>query len=305
MLTCVNAFHILFSPDTVLGYEELWFIGDNFMAETYRNHYKKVDDDWYTKQNFEVTPFCSSKHNDSNSNMISRILNTFGYAVNKKFQLPKFAVLVLDDDMIRYLDCNDAIPITSMLGEWVEYLTTQILEMCHVRIASILLKAIKIGYPLLYWVTTPHHKNFCDNYQCTQLNNALETVSKLFPDMRIIHMKEVWSYDDSTLVDSHGNLMSKGLTKYWLSVDAAIAFNAKKRDLYLAKQIIGPGTSGYQGKPKVDKLLHQKSEKTAGGNKKKMDTKVSRFSHDRLPSLFGKTSNFNRAASHRTLPTPP
>ena len=50
-------------------------------------------------------------------------------------------------------------------------------------------------------------------------------------------MKEYWKYKDKSLVDRFGYLSHEGLEVYWASVDAAIAFNAKKRDWFLAKSV--------------------------------------------------------------------
>ena len=32
----------LIISEDVVGFENLWFVGDNFMAGTYRNHFKRV-----------------------------------------------------------------------------------------------------------------------------------------------------------------------------------------------------------------------------------------------------------------------
>ena len=68
----------------------------------------------------------------------------------------------------------------------------------------------------------------------------------------MIRTKEVWSYEDLDLVDKYGNITWLGLTRYWQSVDKAVAFNAKKRDIFLAKSICG----GFNGGSK--KLQQQK-----------------------------------------------
>ena len=48
---------IIVSPllsDKIKGYGELWFLGDNFVASTYRTNFKKIKDyDFFTKQHLK------------------------------------------------------------------------------------------------------------------------------------------------------------------------------------------------------------------------------------------------------------
>ena len=237
-LFCLLHKGFYFAED-IMGLDALWFIGDNFMAETYRKYFRKNDDyHWFVKENFEVTGFCSSKYSDSNSNMLSRIVNSYAYALNeiKLFKLPKFIVVVLDDDLIQYLGFVGK-GTTRCYGEWLEYIVKNMLDMTKIRLASLPKKAVKAGYPQLYFVILPHHALFTDNKARTRVTNAMEIVCKEFTEVRIIRMKEIRNYDDKTLVDSHGYLTHQGIQTYWYSVDSAVAFNAKKREWFLAKSI--------------------------------------------------------------------
>ena len=207
-----------------MGLDALWFIGDNFMAETYRKYFRKNEDhDWFVKENFEVTGFCSSKYSDSNSNMLSRIINSYAYALNetKLFKLPKFIVVVLDDDLIQYLGFVGK-GTTCCYGEWLEYIVKNMLDMTKIRLASLPKKAVKTGYPQLYFVVPPHHAQFTDNKARTRVASAMEVVCKEFTEVCIIRMKEIWNYGDKSLVDSHGYLTHQGLQTYWYSVDSAM-----------------------------------------------------------------------------------
>ena len=48
-------------------------------------------------------------------------------------------------------------------------------------------------------------------------------------------MKEAWNSSDSFLV-VNDRMTEAGLSAYWDAVDASLKFNAKRRDLYLAKK---------------------------------------------------------------------
>ena len=119
---------LLFSED-VEGYDELWLVGDNFMAETYRNHFKKLDGEWFMKENFEVFPFCSSKCSDNNANMLSHITNSLVFALNKHYKLPCFIIVIMDNDLVWYLQYEDD-GATRMVGEWLEWIAEHFFLTC-------------------------------------------------------------------------------------------------------------------------------------------------------------------------------
>ena len=109
--------------DNLSGMEHLWFVGDNFMAKSYRTHFKRnTSSQRFIKDNFEPTPFVNSRFSSSNTNMLSRIQNTFAAALNqmKKMNLPRYVVIVLDDDLITFLNFKDEGAAT-LLGTWVKW----------------------------------------------------------------------------------------------------------------------------------------------------------------------------------------
>ena len=97
-----SASHI-FAED-LKGLSKVWLLGDNFLVETYQKNFKKNNSfDFYLKSCFEVIPFCSSRFSDKNTNVISQLINSFVLAMNSKFYLPDYIIIVLDDNLIDYL----------------------------------------------------------------------------------------------------------------------------------------------------------------------------------------------------------
>ena len=178
-LVVKNLYVLSTSLDDVPGMDDLWFVGDNFLAETFRKYFKKRDREWFTKENFEISVFCSSKHSDSNSNMISRLINSFAYGLNNNFKVPKYIVLLMDDDLIQYLGFIGK-GTTRCYGEWLEYIVKTMLEMIKIRLASLPKKALKFGYPQIYLVSPPKYILFEDNKACTRLINAMEAMCRVF-----------------------------------------------------------------------------------------------------------------------------
>ena len=80
--------------DKLVGIEELWFVGDNFLAGSYRVHFKKARFSSFIKENYEVFPYCNSRSNSANQNLISHLQISMANAVNELVKLPSYIVVV-------------------------------------------------------------------------------------------------------------------------------------------------------------------------------------------------------------------
>ena len=140
---------ILFSDDPK-GIDTVWFIGDNFLAGSYRTHYKKCEKgDYFIKNNFDFKAFCGSKYNDSNSNCLSRLQITFVQAINKHSLLPKFVIVLLDDDLIQYLNFSNQ-GKACMYGEWLQWLVEAYDVAIKAKLAFLPSKSKHPNQPMLY-----------------------------------------------------------------------------------------------------------------------------------------------------------
>ena len=164
----------------------IWVIGDNFTARSFRTHFKR-DDAFrhYMKQFFEVTPFCNSRFSSSNTNMIARLQNTLATGFNKSKDkvLPSYIVVVLDDDLITYLDFKHEGAAT-LLGTWVEWLVAAFAELLESRLQQLTDKSKDQKQPVFfYWVTAPLHHQFSKerNNLRVKFNSAWK---RLFVSMR-------------------------------------------------------------------------------------------------------------------------
>ena len=120
----------------------LWFISDNFTTSSYRNNFKKKAGphakDQYIKTHYDYTVFCNSRFASPNTNMIAHLQNMLTAGLNqiKDGILPKYVLVVLDDDLITYLNFkNDS--ATTLLGMWVEWIAKEfnvLLEKCKSQI---------------------------------------------------------------------------------------------------------------------------------------------------------------------------
>ena len=159
-------------------------LGDNFIAESYRKGFKKAGEEFFLKKHFEVMPFCSSKYNDKNANLLSRLQHSFATALNSKVYLPAYVVIVFDDDLIEYLG-HKKFKVASMYGQWIEFLAKTFHEMLQLEFDHLSECARPDEPTQLYWLEAVTHHNFApENTQCREIfNNCLDSVLKIYEDM--------------------------------------------------------------------------------------------------------------------------
>ena len=105
----------------------LWIIGDNFTSCTFRKNFLlhdhgKNNEDSYIKRSFDFEVQCNSKFNSANQNMILRLQNTMAATINKfkTVPLPNYILIVLDDDLITYLDYKEE-GVIDLLAKWIQW----------------------------------------------------------------------------------------------------------------------------------------------------------------------------------------
>ena len=228
----INSFFVI--AENVLGYDELWIVGDNFVSKTYRQHVKRNAKDFFIKENFDVYPFCNSRNNCANRNLIACMQGTFIDAVNEKGKLPRYIVIVLDSDLIEFFD-YESCGVASAYGKLLQYLVSAVSLACSEIKKVLSKKATRDDYPCIYWAATPHHKYFDDNSLHTKFNYCLESVVKLYPNMCVIKMKEIWDFENPDLV-CNVRFTSQGFDVYWQSIDSAIRFNVMKHEQFLCRR---------------------------------------------------------------------
>ena len=264
------------------GYDALWFIGDNFAARTYRPGFEKgCPDTCYIKENFEFRPFINSRYSSTNQNMPSRIVNTVASAINSVHKLPTLMIIVLDDDIIQeFIEVKWG--VASAFGIWLEWIVQSIDGFIQERKKQLPFKAVKAMYPTVMWVATPHHANFNNAALRTKFNICLTSVIKNYHYMKVIKLKEIWEYNDSTLV-VNSRVTADGDLAYWKAINASVKYNHFKMIAQTSQPLpksgdirerLGPayrqeGTSTVHGTKIATNLRFEKYRKVNGSRFKK------------------------------------
>ena len=174
---------------------------------------------------FEVTTFVSSRHKSNNPSVMGRLINNLIFAINQHKQLPKCIVIILDDDIVKYIHSSKCMPVQiATITGWISK------EMCKViqTYREFLPAKCKRDFQLhLLWICPPTHKYFgtSSNMKREEMATCLEAIAKMEEGMSALRLIKSWNPQDSRffLKDSY-RFTCEGLNKYWAGVDAAIRF---------------------------------------------------------------------------------
>ena len=111
---------------TIAGYEKVWFVGDSFITRSYQKYYREKEHSsyaGYVKENFQITGYrsMSDRYTSMNPNLIGRMQNCLVLAIQEEVLLPKMVVMVLDEDLIQFLDLKEPpeVDITRALARMI------------------------------------------------------------------------------------------------------------------------------------------------------------------------------------------
>ena len=155
--------------------------------------------------------------------------------MNTKFYLPDFIIILLDDNLINYLDYK-RFNVASLLGPWIEYLCQFFAESLQ-RFQSLSQKARPKLPTQVYWAEAVTHCNFdyLDQQAREIFTQCLDATCKLHNDqMRVLKLREFWDRNDDSLVINN-QLTKQGVACYWKSLDASFKFNLKKKEDFLSE----------------------------------------------------------------------
>ena len=86
-------------------------------------------------------------------------MNSFVHAMNSKYYLPDYIIVLLDDDLIDYLQYKK-FNTANLLGPWIEYLMQTFAEEIQNRFQQLPSKAKLELITQVYWVEPVPHVNF-------------------------------------------------------------------------------------------------------------------------------------------------
>ena len=219
-----------------VGIDKLWIIGDQFVSNNIQQYFLSAPQtDSYCRSQLEVCVFHKGNTADRSDSPISRIVNNLIYAMKTKGYLPKIIAVILEDDLIRYVDYND-FGVTSVYGQIFNYIIEEVRSaIIEFKYGILPVKARRDAYPQIIWFLPTLHCNYhpSDNTLRKKLIGEMENQIKYQTQMHTVHVNTTWTYDNLNLVNKYEHRMSPlGLAKFWNDFDNKIAYaNQNYKDL--------------------------------------------------------------------------
>ena len=136
--------------------------------------------DSYAVTKYDPTKLVSNKFTSHEQSILGRLCNAFIKGLTEQVLPPRLVVIILDDDLITFLDteCDrhaESYPLTKML----EWLMTELTRVVAAYKDYLPEKSKKDNYPHFMWVQTPFHINFNNNEHQENFNKNLARSGKI------------------------------------------------------------------------------------------------------------------------------
>ena len=196
----------------------------------------KPNPQFYMKETFDATPFIADSKDSGDYNTASRIRNLLADAISDKLLLPKFIVMVLDDDIIEYFN-YDGKGTTEQLGRIINWIMSEHEDIIKGYKAELPARALKANYPQLIWIEAPYHKNFKNNESREIFNKIVSKTTHKCDFTTTLQLKKIWNEENRGLyLRDEDRYTSDGYTAYWQAVDRTVKF----ADTILFRKITRP-----------------------------------------------------------------
>ena len=156
--------------------------------------------------------------------MISRIRNTMVTGIQEHKYLPKFVIVVIDDDLIRYINYPQY-GISEALGKLVNWVMSEFNRIVAAQKDFLPKKARKPDQPHFMWIEAPYHISFQNNSLRAKFNRALQNMAKFNESHMVMQLKKGWIENDGNLFNGENRRYTvDGLKAYWLAVDKTVRY---------------------------------------------------------------------------------
>ena len=177
----------------------------------------------YTLNNFKVRVL-SSRDNERGVNTMAKMVNQVTRALNHHKKLPKWIVIVVEEDLIKSINASWASSEAYMrMIDWVMQQQRCAISQFKKHLP---LKAKKYNLPHVAWVIPTLHDMYTEASfdQRKKFIKCLRMVAKNYDDIIVLPLKQVWDRQDESLVGENNTITSAGLDLLWTAVDRSVRF---------------------------------------------------------------------------------
>ena len=181
-------------------------IGDDFGFKSFNKYFYELDHaEHYIFDEFEVSGFNNNKNLSYDRNVVSRMRNNLVGAIKEQPILPKFIVVVLDDDIINYflskiqsshtITPDDAKPAFEKMIRWLMNQYDRLLSLQK----DMLPKKAKKHETYFIWVQPPSHIHMRNAELRELFGSCLESIATAHKNTFALKLIKIWDQEDPTL----------------------------------------------------------------------------------------------------------
>ena len=161
-------------------------------------------------------------NNTAEPNRLARILNALTKAMRDEAYIPKIIVVVLEDDIIRYLNFNDY-GVTTLYGRVIEFMSSNVRNAVDKFKEQFLpTRAKRSQYPMIIWIMPTSHMHYRNNTLRRKFAHELEGQ---IVQHHAFCTDVLWNSQSPAVVnDITGKMIPAGIRRYWHAVDRVIKY---------------------------------------------------------------------------------
>ena len=177
---------------------------------------------------FEVSGFMNDKGQSYDVNTVSRVRNNLVGAIREHKVLPKYIVVVLDSDLIKFakLKAPKVRDTEAMYTRLMKWIMTQYDRLIASQKDYLPMKVKKNpDHPMVIWIEPPCHDSFRDNKFRKEFGLVLANNVQYHENHFSVKLIKAWNEDDSTLFDPQDRkFTAQGYITYWEAIDKAVKY---------------------------------------------------------------------------------
>ena len=178
------------------------------------------------KEQFEIVGSMNDKGSSIDQNTVSHFRNNLAGIIGDQAVLPKFILIVPDNDIIRYFWYREH-DTQEGYARLLKWLMSQYDLMILSQKERLPQKAKRAAEPVFIWIEPPLHDSIWskENDLRSQFGRALASVASLHENTHALKLKKGWDESDRSLYNrDECRFTAAGLISYWKAVDKTMKY---------------------------------------------------------------------------------
>ena len=159
-----------------------------------------------------------------NPNVISRFRNCLVHLINRHAKLPKFIVIIPEDDLLNTVKYT-GFGVSSAYAKILDWLVLEFYKIISGFKDRLPAKCTKIDEPHMVWIQTTRHSNYNNDEIRGKFNNCMRVIAGAQDNTAVYFLQQLWERKNSNLVmQQNGYITFTGIGTLWGAVDRTIKY---------------------------------------------------------------------------------